>query len=141
MFESAKAVNKVAKTNFRTVDEYIAAQPMAAQTKLQRVRATIHKALPEAEETISYQMPAYKQRGKIVLYFAGWKEHYSLYPAGQRFVDVFGDELALCTLSKGTLRFSLSEPVPVRLIKQIAQFRAKEAAERASSRPTNKTNT
>ena len=71
----------MAKTDFKSVDEYIASQPEAAQGVLQRVRSTIRKALPEAEEVISYQIPAYKLHGGPVLYFAGWKQHYSLYPA------------------------------------------------------------
>jgi len=69
------------KSNFSTVDEYIAAQPEAVQPILECVRRTIRKALPRAEEVISYKMPAYKLHGGIVLYFAGWKQHYSIYPA------------------------------------------------------------
>jgi uncharacterized protein YdhG (YjbR/CyaY superfamily) len=115
------------KTNFKTVDEYIAAQPETAQVVLKRVRSTIRKALPGAEEVISYKIPAYKLPGGVALYFAGWKQHYSLYPAGERLVAAFKDQLASCTVSKGTIRFPLSEPVPVKLIEGIAKFRAKEA--------------
>lgn len=71
----------MAKTDFKSVDEYIAAQPDAAQVVLERVRSTIRRALPGAEEVISYNMPTYKVHGRPVLYFAGWKQHYSLYPA------------------------------------------------------------
>ena len=126
----------MAKTNFANVDEYISVQPEAAKVALQLVRSTIRKALPGAEEVISYQMPAYKLHGGIALYFAGWKRHYSLYPAGERLVAAFKDQLALCTVSKGTIRFPLSEPVPVKLIEGIAKFRAMEAAliERESAR-------
>ena len=74
----------MAKTNFRSVDDYIASQPEATQTVLKRVRSIIRKALPAAEEVISYQIPAYKSRGQAVVYFAGWKQHYSLYPALRR---------------------------------------------------------
>jgi uncharacterized protein YdhG (YjbR/CyaY superfamily) len=66
-----------------------------------------------------------------VIYFAGWKRHYSLYPVTSDVVEAFGDDLAPYKLSKGTVRFPLSEPVPVKLIARIAKFRAKEAAERA----------
>lgn len=123
------------KTDFKTVDEYIAAQPEAAQVVLRRVRSTIRKALPGAEEVISYKIPAYRLRGGIVLYFAGWKRHYSLYPAGQRLVGAFKDELAPYKVSKGTIRFPLSEPAPVKLIERIAKFRAKEADQREKSQP------
>jgi uncharacterized protein YdhG (YjbR/CyaY superfamily) len=120
----------MAKTNYKSVDEYIAAQPEALHPILERVRGAIRKALPGAEEKISYQIPAYKMNGGIVLYFAGWKQHYSIYPAIGRLVEQFKDDLAPYELSKGTIRFPLSRPVPVRLISRIAKFRAKEVAAR-----------
>jgi uncharacterized protein YdhG (YjbR/CyaY superfamily) len=120
----------MAKTDFKTVNEYIAAQPKAAQVLLNRVRSAIRKALPRAEEVISYKIPAYKLHGGIVLYFAGWTRHYSLYPADDRLVRAFKNQLASYKLSKGTIRFPLSEPVPAKLIEQIAKFRAKEAVRR-----------
>ena len=120
----------MAKTPFKSVDEYMAAQPDAVRGLLRRVRDTIRKALPRAEEVISYNIPAYKVDGGTVLYFAAWKEHYSLYPAGGRLVTAFKDELAPYEISKGTIRFPLAEDVPVRLIARIAKFRAKEAADR-----------
>jgi len=123
----------MAKTDFRSVDEYIGSQPEAVRAVLERVRSTIRKAVPEGEEAISYQITAYKLHGRPVLYFAGWKEHYSLYPAGPRLVEAFKDELAPYEVSKGTIRFPLSQPVPVKLIEQIAMFRAKES-ERAKPR-------
>lgn len=70
----------MAKTDFKSVDEYIASQPEAAQGILESVRAVIRKALPRAEEVISYQIPAFKVDSGAVIYFAGWKEHFSLYP-------------------------------------------------------------
>jgi uncharacterized protein YdhG (YjbR/CyaY superfamily) len=123
----------MAKTNFQSVDEYMASRPEPVQEVLARVRKTIRKALPKAEEVISYQIPAYKLGGRIVLFFAGWKEHYSLYPAGERLVAAFREELEGYAISKGTIRFPLSAPVPVKLIEQIAKFRALEAAEREKS--------
>src|SRR5215471_3540690 len=119
---------RMAKTDFKSVDDYIAAQPQAAQRVLGRVRGTIRAALPRAEEVISYQIPAYRLDGRPTLYFAGWKQHYSLYPAGERLVAAFKDELAGHVIRKGTIRFSLSEPVPVKLIGRIAKFRVKEVA-------------
>ena len=113
---------------FDSVEDYIAAQPEATRRALARVRGAIRKAVPEAEESISYNMPTYKLGGRPLLYFAGWKRHYSLYPANARLVAAFPDELAPHKVSKGTLRFELSEPVPVKLIARIAKFRAQEVA-------------
>ena len=124
----------MAKNNFKSVDEYIASQPEAVQNILGRVRSTIRKALPGAEEVISYQIPAYKLHGGVVLYFAGWKQHYSLYPAGERIVAAFKDELASYEVEKGTIRFPLSQPVPVKLIGRIAKLRAKEVGESAKAK-------
>jgi uncharacterized protein YdhG (YjbR/CyaY superfamily) len=124
----------MAKTDFKSVDEYIATHPRGVQAILQRVRRTIRQAMPGAQEVISYQIPAYKLGGGAVIYFAGWKKHYSLYPAGDRLVAAFKDELARYEVDKGTIRFPLSEPVPVRLIARIAKFRAREAARRAKAK-------
>jgi uncharacterized protein YdhG (YjbR/CyaY superfamily) len=122
------------KTDFKTVDEYIASQPKAVQAVLRRVRSTIRKAVPGGEEMISYKIPAYKLRGGPVLYFAGWKQHYSLYPATGRVVAAFKNDLAPYDVRKGTIRLPLSEPVPVKLIEGIAKFRAREVAERAKGK-------
>jgi uncharacterized protein YdhG (YjbR/CyaY superfamily) len=116
----------MARSAFRSVHEYIAAQPQATQVVLKLVRKTIRKALPGAEEAISYNIPAYKLRGRAVLYFAGWRRHYSLYPVSAPLVGAFKDELATYKVNKGTIRFPLSAPVPVKLIERIAKYRAKE---------------
>ena len=122
------------KTGFKSVDEYIASQPEAVQNVLERVRSTICKAMPGTEEVISYQIPTYKLNGRPVLHFAGWRQHYSLYPSNDRLVAAFKDALAPYEVNKGTIRFPLSEPVPVKLIEGIAKFRAKEAAERQKAK-------
>jgi uncharacterized protein YdhG (YjbR/CyaY superfamily) len=124
----------MAKTDFRSVDEYIASQPEATQAVLKRVRSIIRKALPGAEEVISYQIPAYKLPGGAVVYFAGWKQHYSLYPASGPLVKAFKADLAPYEVSKGTIRFPLGEKVPAKLIERIAKFRAKEVAEGAEAK-------
>jgi uncharacterized protein YdhG (YjbR/CyaY superfamily) len=124
----------MAKTDFKSVDEYIASHPETVQRLLRRVRSTIRKAVPGAEESISYKIPTYKLHGRPVLYFAGWSQHYSLYPSTDRLVAAFKDELAPYEVSKGTIRFPLSEPVPVKLIQGIAKFRAKEVAEREKAK-------
>jgi uncharacterized protein YdhG (YjbR/CyaY superfamily) len=118
------------KIDVKSVDAYIAAQPEAVQGSLARVRSAIRKAVPGAAEEISYKIPAYKLQGAIVLYFAGWKQHYSIYPASEGVVGAFKAELEPYEVSKGTIRFPLSKPVPEKLIGRIAKFRAKEVAER-----------
>jgi uncharacterized protein YdhG (YjbR/CyaY superfamily) len=124
----------MAKTDFKSVDEYIAAHPPEVQRILQLVRGSIVKAVPEADEGISYQIPTLELDGRYVIYFAGWKRHYSVYPAGSRLVAAFAKELAPYEVRKGTIRFPLGKPVPVRLIGRIAKFLAEEARERARAR-------
>ena len=96
------------------------------------MRAAIRKALPRAEETISYQIPTYELNGTAVLYFAGWKKHYSLYPVTEAITTKFQTELANYEVQKGTVRFPLSEAVPVKLIERIARVRAQETGDRAA---------
>jgi uncharacterized protein YdhG (YjbR/CyaY superfamily) len=124
----------MAKSDFKSVDEYIARHPEEVRAILQRVRSAIRKAMPGAEEGISYQIPTYRLHGGYAVYFAGWKRHYSLYPATDRLVAALKDDLAPYKISKGTIRFPLSQPVPVKLIERIAEFLAKEAAERARAK-------
>jgi uncharacterized protein YdhG (YjbR/CyaY superfamily) len=114
-----------------SVTAYIAAQPRAAQAALRRVRAVLRQALPGAREVISYGIPAFELQGRRVVYFAGWKQHYSLYPVTTRLIAALGDALAPYEYNgKGTLRLPLDRPVPARLLARIAKFRAKEEAER-----------
>jgi uncharacterized protein YdhG (YjbR/CyaY superfamily) len=110
--------------SFTSVDEYIAAQPATAKSALRRVRAAIREALPQAEEIIAYNMPAYKIGNASVVQFAAAKEHYALYLATEPIVKAFGDELRDCKVGKGTIRFSFGDPVPESLIQRIARFRA-----------------
>ena len=108
----------------KSVDEYIAAQPEAVGTKLEQVRVAIRNAVPEAVEGIGYHMPGYKLHGKPMLYFAGFKEHYSLFAASGTFFAALEDELKGYELRKGTVNFPLTKPVPVKLISRIAKLRA-----------------
>ena len=107
-----------------SVDEYIGAQPEGVRLKLQQVRAAIQKAVPEAVEGIGYRMPGYKLHGKPMLYFAGFKEHYSLFAASGTFFAALEDDLKGYELRKGTVHFPLTKPVPVKLISRIAKLRA-----------------
>jgi uncharacterized protein YdhG (YjbR/CyaY superfamily) len=127
------------KSGLKTVDDYIASQPEAAQPALTQVRNAIRKALPAAEEVISYNIPTYKLDGAMVIYFAGWKQHYSLYPAGARLLAAFKDDLAAYEINKSTIRFALSAPVPVQLIQRIVKFRVTETADREKARAKRQT--
>jgi uncharacterized protein YdhG (YjbR/CyaY superfamily) len=120
----------MAMTTYASIPAYIAAQPKAAQGPLRKVRSTIRKAIPIAKESLSYKIPTYKIDDKVVLYFAGWAKHYSLYPCGPEVAATFKKELAPYEISKGTIRLPLSEDVPVKLIAAIAKFRAKQVAGR-----------
>ena len=123
---------KAAKTNAAkkppaTIRGYIATFPREVRTVLERVRSTIRAAVPESEETISYRIPAFKFRGRTLIYFAGWKNHYSIYPATAPLISAFKARLGPYEFNnKGTIRFPLSEAVPVKLIADIAKYRAKE---------------
>ena|SRR5579872_3847897 len=108
----------------RSVDEYIAAQPEAVRPKLEQVRAAIRRAVPEAVECIGYRMPGYKLHGKPMLYFACFKEHYSLFAASGTFFAALEDELRGYERRKGTVQFPLTKPVPVKLVSRIAKLRA-----------------
>lgn len=108
----------------KSVDEYITAQPEAVRPKLEQVRAAIRNAVPEAVEGIGYGMPGYKLHGKPMLYFAGFKKHYSLFAASGSFFAELEHELRGYEQRKGTVHFPLSEPVPVKLISRIAKLRA-----------------
>lgn len=124
----------MAKAGPDSVDAYIARHPQGVRAILRRVRSIVRKALPAAEETISYRIPSYKLHGTYVVYFAGWKEHYSLYPVTDRVVAQVGSQLRLYQVSKGTVRFPLSQAVPARLIERIAKCLGQEAADRAAAK-------
>ena len=118
----------------KDVTAYIEGFPAPARAALTRVRGIIRRAVPAAEEMISYQIPAYKLHGRPVLFFAAWKEHYSLYPSNARLVAAFKDQLSKYEISKGTIRFPLSDGVPVTLIERIARFRARQVMESLKAR-------
>ena len=107
---------KVAKN----IDEYIADFPADVQKSMEKVRATIKKAAPRADEAIKYRIPTFVLNGNLIS-FAGYKHHIGLYP-GSRAIEEFEDELAGYTTSKGTVQFPLDKPVPVGLINKITKF-------------------
>jgi uncharacterized protein YdhG (YjbR/CyaY superfamily) len=128
----------MAKTDFKNVDQYLASVPAETKRILTVVRQTIRRAVPGAEEVISYQLPAYKLSGGWVLYFGGFKDHFSLScPPPFTVFERFKKELAPYVVTKSAIRFPLDRPVPTKLIADIAKFRAEEAAKRADAGPKN----
>jgi uncharacterized protein YdhG (YjbR/CyaY superfamily) len=131
----------MAQKDSTSVDDYIAAQPADVQPTLRRVRASIRKAMPGADEMLTYKIPTYKVNGAAAIYFAGWKAHYSIYPATRTLIAAFATELEPYEISKGTIRFPYDAKVPSGLIGRLAAFRAREAAssagakKKASARP------
>src|SRR5688500_8936239 len=117
-----------------TVDEYIAGFPKDVQTKLNKIRATIRKAAPGAEEKISYGIPAFTRDGDRLIYFAGFKNHTSVYPA-PRSAPEFKDELARYEGGKGTVQFPLDKPIPFGLITRMVKFRAKQTRAKPKAKP------
>ena len=114
-------------TKFQTVDEYIATFPPKTKKFLKDMRTTIKQVAPQAEEAISYNMPAFKLDGMLVWY-AGYKEHIGLYPK-TKVIQVFKKELTDYKLSKGTIQFPLDQPLPLDLISRIVKYRIKENQE------------
>jgi uncharacterized protein YdhG (YjbR/CyaY superfamily) len=101
-----------------TIDEYIAGAPEDVRPVLERIRRTIHEAVPGAGEKISYNMPTITVDGQYLVYFAAWKHHISVYPIPRSGLE---DELAPYLAAKGTLRFPLKTPIPYELIGRVAQ--------------------
>jgi uncharacterized protein YdhG (YjbR/CyaY superfamily) len=116
------------KPKYRTIDEYIEDSPKDLQVILTKIRQAIRETAPEAEEVISYGMPAFKQNG-ILVYFAAFKDHIGLFPTASgvaHFKKEFGDY----TVSKGTIRFPLNKPIPYDLVKRIVIFRVQEVSQK-----------
>lgn len=118
---------------YSSVDAYIASFPADVQTKLERVRRTIRRAAPGAEERISYQIPAYRLNGRYLVYFAGFKQHIGVYPLPK------GDAKLITAMTpyqagKGTVRFVLDKPLPLALIRRIVLAHKKESIARQRGR-------
>lgn len=117
----------------RNMDEYIAGFPNDVQEILEKIRVTIRKAAPDAEETISYQIPTFTLKGRYLVYFAAYKKHIGLYPAPTG-IEEFKNEMSIYGSGKGTLKFPLDKPIPFDLISKIVKFRVKENLARAEAR-------
>ncbi len=120
------------KPGFASIDEYIAAFPDDMQKILKKVRSTIQAAAPEAQETISYEIPTFKLNGKYLIYFAGWKNHISIYPipsgdaAFQKAVEPY-------VSGKGTLKFPVDKLIPYPLITQMVKLQIAGSLEKPGS--------
>ncbi|MBE0671391.1 MAG: DUF1801 domain-containing protein [Anaerolineales bacterium] len=111
----------MAKTNFQSIDEYIGSCPPESRAYLKQIRKLIHSLVPDAKERISYQIAAFELNGRNLIHFAGWKKHVSLYPvpAGS---EAFERQIAKYVDGKGTLKFSLDEPLPIQLIERVIKL-------------------
>ena len=115
------------------MDAYIAGFPDEVQEILKKIRMTIRKAAPEAQETINYQIPAFTLKGHLV-YFAAFKNHIGFYPPVTGGDEKFKNDKAVYEGPKGNLRFPLDKPVPYALISKIVKFRLKENLARAQAK-------
>jgi uncharacterized protein YdhG (YjbR/CyaY superfamily) len=109
------------KTGFDSIDEYIAAFPIATQKILQELRSTIKAAAPDVQEKISYGMPTFTMNGKYLIYFAGWKNHISIYPIPSGNQE-FNQKIAPYISGKGTLKFPLDQPIPMELVTEMVKL-------------------
>ena len=114
----------------KDVDAYIAAAPVNARSALKALRRTVKAAAPEAEEVISYGMPAYRYHGQLV-YFAAFENHCSFFPGSKSVLKTFSRELKPFDASVGTIRFTPGKPLPAALVKKIVKMRVEENALRA----------
>lgn len=120
------------RTIAKDIDEYIAGFPDDVQKILKKIRTTIRKAAPRAGEKISYGIPTFTLNDRYLIYFAGFKNHVSIYPA-PRGSEEFKKELSAYEGGKGTVRFPLDKPIPYGLITRIVKFKVKETLERAKA--------
>lgn len=117
------------KKQFRTIDEYIKVFPKGVRAILKKLRQTIRKEIPKSEEGISYGIPGFKLYGKYVLSFAGWKEHVSIYPIPKGDKE-FEKQLLKYKKGKGTMQFSLDEPLPISFIEKAVKYLLRAHIER-----------
>ena len=124
------------KAGPNSIDDYIALYPEETRKILQEIRATIQAAAPDAEEKISYQMPAFAQKG-ILVYFAAWKDHIGFYPIPSG-IQAFKQELSAYETTKGSVHFPLDKPMPLDLISRIVKFRLAENLKKAGEKSRNR---
>ncbi|MFM2226390.1 MAG: hypothetical protein RJA07_2592 [Bacteroidota bacterium] len=110
----------------KNINEYISLQPDIAKEMLEQIREIVKSIIPDTEEIISYGMPAFKVYGRVLVYFAGFKNHCSLFPANASLIAEMKTELKNYKTSKGTIQFEFGKPLPINLIKKIVKIRMKE---------------
>jgi uncharacterized protein YdhG (YjbR/CyaY superfamily) len=120
------------KKGISTIDEYIDSFPGEIQKKLNEIRATVKKAAPDAEEKISYQMPAFALNGNLV-YFAAFKDHIGFFPTSSG-INAFEKEITAYKSGKGTMQFPLDKPLPLDLISRIVKYRLVENMKKADNK-------
>ena len=113
-----------------TVDEYLASLPEESRAALERLRETIRAAAPGATETIAYQMPAFREHGRLLMSYAAFKDHCSLFPMSTAVMEAHQEALRPYYAGKGTLRFSPNSPIPDALVKRLVRARLEENAAR-----------
>jgi len=117
----------------QTIDEYIAGFPPDVQKILEKIRLTIRKAAPDAEEAIKYRMPTFTLKGTNLVHFAGFKNHIGFYPVPTG-IEKFKKELSVYEGGKGSVQFPLDKPIPFGLISRIVKFRVKENLAKAKAK-------
>jgi uncharacterized protein YdhG (YjbR/CyaY superfamily) len=113
----------MAKAKSQTIDEYISAFPKEIAEKLEQIRQLIREVAPDAEETISYDMPTFNLNGSYLIYFGGWKKHIALYPVSVQLAETLKEELSGYKGTKGSVHFPLDKPLPLDLIRKIVVLR------------------
>jgi uncharacterized protein YdhG (YjbR/CyaY superfamily) len=117
----------------KNIDDYLKNFPATTKKMLQQIRTTVKRITPGAEEVISYSIPAFKLNKKILVYFAGWKDHVSMYPV-PRANQTLQKEISRYQTGKGTLQFPLDKPLPLKFISKIVKLRVKENSVRAKAK-------
>lgn len=121
------------KTSFTNIDSYIAAMPEHIQPLLEKTRQAIRKGAPKAEELISYGMPAFRFHGMLV-YFAGFRNHCSFFPGNAGLISEMRDELSRFKTSKGTIQFTVENPLPASLITRMTRIRVQQNLEKEAAK-------
>lgn len=121
------------KNTFKNIDDYLLLFPIDVQEKLLELRKVIHSQVPDLEEYIGYQMPAFKYKGKPLVYFAGYKKHIGFYPGAEGIKNFEKDfEERNYKFSKGAVQFPINEDIPLDLVNKIVAFRITEIEQKKS---------
>ena len=127
---------RTTRTKFDNIDNYIASFPEETQELLERLRLTIRKAAPEAQETINYGIPTFTLKGNLV-HFAAFKNHIGFYPTPSG-IQAFKKEFSIYEGSKGAIRFPIDKPLPLKLVSKVVKFRVAENLKKAEMKSRKK---